>query len=120
MVEQIGIDKAKGGNSQDEKKVVAGGIAITIVVILIIGWAVLFVRKIQSGSQNVQLGGGAQDNFNFTSVKEAQQQLQNSYSNVSKDLKDLRDQAQSAGVQIQQLDVVHTGDTDSDQFTTPN
>ena len=117
MAVQSGIEKAGGlpGTQKDEKKVVAGGIAITVVVVLMICWGYFFIKKIQNGSQKVELGGGAQDQFNFTSVKDAQDQLKNSYGNLNQDLQDLRNQNNSAGTQ--QQTVMQVGGDDSSQFS---
>lgn len=49
MVVQKTLDNLKD-KSHDEKKVVASGIAIFVVIILFVGWGFLFLRKIQSGT----------------------------------------------------------------------
>ncbi len=49
MVVQKTIDNLKDRPHED-KKVVASGIAIFVVVILFIGWGFLFLRKIQTGT----------------------------------------------------------------------
>lgn len=49
MVVQKTIDSLKE-KPHDEKKVVASGIAIAVVIILFIGWGFLFLRKIQDGT----------------------------------------------------------------------
>ncbi|OGG60821.1 hypothetical protein A2765_01795 [Candidatus Kaiserbacteria bacterium RIFCSPHIGHO2_01_FULL_56_24] len=78
----------------DEKKAVAGGIAIAVVMILLIGWGFLFLRKIKQGSINTTLENGAvpTDQFNMNLIKDAAQQLSQGYDN-SQDLRDIRDTA---------------------------
>lgn len=49
MVVQKTIDNLKD-RPHDEKKVVAGGIAVLVVIILFVGWGFLFLRKIQTGT----------------------------------------------------------------------
>lgn len=60
---------------KDEKKVVAGGIAIAVVAVLLVGWGILFIKKIQRGEQALEFGGGAQDEFLPGSVRDAQQAI---------------------------------------------
>ena len=85
---------------KDERKVVAGGIAISIVVVLLAAWGIMFFRKIQSGVQQVNLNSGAQEQFNFTSVNDAQQQLQQNLNSAKDELQQLRtDAAQQPAVQ---------------------
>ena len=81
MVLQKAVDNLKD-KSKDEKKAVAGGIAIAVVLILLIGWSFFFFKKIQRGAQLQQLGGGAQDEFNFSTVRDAQAELMKSFSDV--------------------------------------
>ena len=49
MVVQKTLENLKD-KSHDEKKVVASGIAIAVVIILFVGWGFLFLRKIQDGT----------------------------------------------------------------------
>ena len=77
--------------SNDDKKVVAGGIAISIVILLFAGWAILFLKKIQNGGKLQPLGGGAQDEFLGSAVREAQSSLMRDFSDVD-ELRQMRDQ----------------------------
>lgn len=81
MVLQKTVDNLKD-KPKDEKKAIAGGIAISVVLILLIGWSFFFFKKIQRGAQLQQLGGGAQDEFNFSTVRDAQAELIKSFSDV--------------------------------------
>lgn len=81
MVLQKALESAKD-KPKDEKKAIAGGIAIAVVLVLLIGWAFFFFRNIQRGAQSQQLGGGAQDEFNFSTVRDAQQDLMEQFSDI--------------------------------------
>ena len=117
MVVQKAINNLKEGPKED-KVAVASGIAISVVAVLLVAWAIYFFHNIQKGSQEVNLSGGAQDQFNFSSVKDAQQQLQQAYSNTADDLRKLRDDAVSAQMQFQQqTSVQETQGNGSDQFS---
>ncbi len=72
---------------------VASGIAISVVGVLLVGWIILFFHKIQNTDQEFQIGGGAQSEFDFENVKEAQRQLKDAYSNTSDQLRQIRDEA---------------------------
>lgn len=93
MVIQKTINNLKD-KPNDEKKVVAGGIAIAVVVALFFGWAFFFFKKIQRGELAPNLGGGAQSEFDFSSVREAQQQLLEDVSAID-ELRNVRDQSAS-------------------------
>ena len=88
------ISDLKSGPKED-KVAVASGIAITVVVVMLVAWAIIFFKKIQSGAQRVNLGGGAQDQFNLTGVKQAQEALKNAYSNTTSELNDIRNASAS-------------------------
>jgi hypothetical protein len=115
MVVQKTIDNLKD-RPKDERKVVAGGVAIAVIAILLIGWAVLFLRNIQNGTQQVSFDAGAQNEFNPSNVTEAQQQikLQNQNGNTD-DLYRIRDDAAAQQVQgSQQFQTQQTqGGTDA-------
>ena len=116
MVVQKAFNNLKQNGSKDDKVAVASGIAITIVVVLLFCWAIFFFRGIRNGSQNINLSGGVQDQFNFQSVTEAQQQLQQEFGSPQQE----NGQAQSAQdtngqMQAQQMQV--DGNT-NDQFGT--
>ncbi len=120
MVVQKALNNLKEG-SKDDKVAVASGIAISVVVILLAAWAIFFFRNIQKGTQEVNLGGGAQDQFNFSSVKEAQQQLQQQYSDSAEELKQLQNDAASQQMQLEmQTGVQETQGGSADQFGSPN
>lgn len=119
MVVQKTIDNLKQGPKED-KVAVASGIAITVVVVLLVVWAFFFFRSIQKGSQQLNLTGGAQDEFNFSSVKQAQEQLKQQFSNSTEDFQQIRDAAVSQQMQFQQqTGVQETQGSGSDQFGTP-
>lgn len=119
MVVQKTIDNLKD-RPQDERKAVAGGIAIAVVAILFIGWSILFFKKIVSGEQQVNFDSGAQEEFNFTSVRDAQNAIQTGNTGGSSDLRQIRDDA--ASQQIQGTVELQTMPTQggTDQFGNPN
>ena len=121
MVIQKTLNNLKERPTED-KTVIAGSIAVAVVSVLLIAWVIVFFKRIQSGAQQVQLGGGIQDQFDFTSVKEAQQQLQQVYYDTTDELRQVRDAAASQQVQTVPESVApppqDTGATD--QFSVPN
>ena len=60
MVVQKVINNLKDGPKED-KIAVASGIAIAVVVILLVAWAIFFFPNIQEGGQQVNLSNGAAD-----------------------------------------------------------
>jgi uncharacterized membrane protein len=111
MVVQKSIDNLKD-RPKDERNVVAGGIAIMVVVVLLFAWAILFFKRIQSGAQTVNLSGGAQDEFNFSSVREAQQALEQEYSDTTDEYRELRESAAASQVQGTRIDMQQSGSAD--------
>ncbi len=116
MVLQKAVDNLKD-KSKEEKTAVAGGIAIGVVVILLVGWGFLFVKKLQKSTQ-LDLGGGRPAEFDFESVKQAQQQLKQNFQQSSEELRAIRESAVSNQIQTE----VQTGSETSDenQFGAPD
>jgi len=100
---------------KDERKTVAGGIAIMVIVVLMAAWMILFFKKIQSGSQQVNLDFGAQNEFNPSAVQQAQKTIQNSNGQTPDDLYNIRNDAAASQIQDQQQTTrqQQTGGTDA-------
>ena len=95
------VDNLKKEGTKEDKVAVASGIAVSVVVILLVAWAIFFLRGLSRGSQDMQLGG-IQDQFNFKSVQDAQQALENDLSNPSSDLQNVgKESAGEGSVQMQ-------------------
>ena len=106
MVVQQTLDNLKD-KPHDEKKVVASGIAIGVVVILLIGWGFLFLRKIQRGTVPTFQGSAVpQDQIDASFIQQTQQQINQYYQSSQDQLKNIRDS--SAQTQVQ-------GSTDNTQ-----
>ena len=120
MVVQKAINNLKDG-PKDDKVAVASGIAISVVVVLLAAWAIFFFRGIQKNANQLNLSGGAQDEFNFSSVREAQEKLKQEYSNTADEFLQLRNEAASQEMQFQQqTGVQQTQGNEADQFGTQN
>ena|SRR3989344_3355222 len=85
---------------KDEKKVVAGGIAILVIVVLFFVWSILFLKKIQNGNQSFERNTTTQGEDISTSVREAQEDLQNMFTNFG-ELEAAREQGTSQQSQDQ-------------------
>ena len=121
MVVQKAINNLKQG-PKDDKVAVARGISISaVVVVLLAAWAIFFFRGVQKNANQLNLSGGAQDEFNFSSVKEAQEKLKQEYSNTAEECMQLRNDAAAGQVQgQQQTDVQGQQGSGADQFGTQN
>lgn len=84
------------GRPTDEKTAVAGGIAVAVVIILFIGWAILFFKKVQHGVVTPSFDSNIQDQFNFESVRKAQEQLSEGYKAVTDEFRTIREQSGAA------------------------
>jgi len=107
MVVQKTFNNLKEGPKED-KVAVASGIAISVVIVLLGGWAIYFLHSIQRGSQNLNLNSGAQSQFNFQNVTEAQQQLEEQFGSQTQDMQDIQAQSaqgQNGVMQTQQMQV---------------
>ncbi|KKW18551.1 MAG: hypothetical protein UY61_C0080G0009 [Candidatus Adlerbacteria bacterium GW2011_GWC1_50_9] len=88
---------------KDDKKLIAGGIAIIVVIILFFGWAYLFLNKIQNSDQSIELSSVVQDTSLSDVARQAQQELQQGFSGFD-EVKELRAQLeaqQSSGASMQ-------------------
>ncbi len=94
MVQQT-LANLKEGPKED-KVAVAGGIAVSVVVVLLVVWAVFFLRGLRDDSDQLNLSSGAQDQFNPAGVKEAQQQIQENLTTTN-ELLDIRARASGSG-----------------------
>jgi biopolymer transport protein ExbB/TolQ len=112
MVVQKTINNLKQ-RPEEDKKVIAGGIALAVVTVLFIAWALLFLKRIQSGEQKLELGGAIPAEFDFSSLEEAQKQLQQVYYDTTSELREIRDAAASQQVPVQETSQL---ETNSSQF----
>lgn len=119
MVVQKALNNLKEGSKED-KTAVAGGIAVSVVVVLLAGWALYFFHNIQKGTQKVQLGGGAQDQFNFTNVTEAQKQLQQELGQPQQDFQDIQKESSQGGNGQMQSQEMQTQGVGTNPFVAPN
>ena len=117
MVVQKALNNLKEGPKED-KVVVASGIAISVVVVLLAAWAIYFFHGIQRGTQQVNLGGGAQDQFVPAGVTQANQQLQQEFGSTTQELQDIQNQSQGGNGQMQTQQMQIQGGGGSDQFGT--
>jgi preprotein translocase subunit SecF len=116
MVVQKTFNNLKAGPKED-KVAVASGIAISVVIVLLGGWAIYFLHSIQTGSQQLKLGGGAQSQFNFQNVTEAQQQLQQDFGSQTQDLQDVQAQSAQGNSNVMQTQPMQVdGSYGADQF----
>ena len=119
MVVQKAIDNLKD-RPKDERKVVAGGIAILVIAVLLVAWAILFFKRIQSGTQTVNLDSGAQNEFNPAATRQAQQEINNlGPTNSTEDLMQIRNDAAANQLQGQQQLQTPQGEGGTDQFSQP-
>jgi len=82
MVIQKAVDNLKE-RPKDERKAVAGGIAVTVVAVLFIAWSIFFLKNLGKTAIDPKFQSGAQSEFDFNSVREAQERLLQEYSSES-------------------------------------
>lgn len=98
MVVQDKIDSLKE-KPHEEKRAVAGGIAVAVVIVLLVGWAFLFLRNIQKGAEIPTLQGGAlpDDQLNTQFIQATQKQIDQYYESADDRYRDLRNTDDGAG-----------------------
>lgn len=94
MVQQA-LSNLKQGPKED-KVAVAGGIAVSVVVVLLVVWAVFFLRGLRNGGEQLDFSSGAQDQFNASNVREAQRQIQENLTTTN-ELLEIRARASGGG-----------------------
>lgn len=84
------------GRPNDEKKAVAGSVAIFVVTILFIGWGFFFFKKIAGGGEvAIPFGGVRQDVIQGATLQRAGEDFMKSYNDATADMKAIRDQGVS-------------------------
>ena len=89
MVVQKALDDLKE-RPHDEKTTVASSIAIAVVIILLIGWAFIFLRNIRKTPPTLEGGVVPQSQFDYSIFKNSQQEIQNEYQNAANQLRQMR------------------------------
>ena len=78
---------------RDERRATALSVAILIVALLFVGWAILFFKKVKSSSVRIEsIGASVNSKFDLSAVQEAQRQFVDGYSNTGNTIQ----QAQAA------------------------
>ncbi|HEY4519884.1 MAG TPA: hypothetical protein VJH33_02510 [Candidatus Paceibacterota bacterium] len=98
-------------HSKEEKTAVAGGVALLIVVVLFFGWAMLFFKKVQRGTIPTDLSTVAQEQFDLSAVREAQEQLQKNFEAATDEFQTIRKEAEQSGEALYEFDAVSEDDT---------
>lgn len=83
----------------DEKTAVAGGIAVAVVIVLLVGWGFFFLRKVQRESVRTLEGTAVpSDQFNMNLIRDTERQLSEMYEGSASELRALRDNAVESDV----------------------
>jgi hypothetical protein len=115
MVIQKAIMDLKG-KPQEDRKAVAGGIALGVVAVLIVAWAFFFFQNMRSG-QFQDFESTIPDEFNFSSVQEAQKELMEGFSGLD-ELRAVREQLGGNGENAAVQEEYEASETD--QFGQPS
>ena len=76
------VDKLKA-RPRHERRDVAGSAAMLIVAILLVGWAILFFKKIKrTDLQAESAAGSLQGSFDLSQITETQRQIVEGYDNA--------------------------------------
>lgn len=119
MVVQKTLDNLKD-RPHDEKKAVASGIAISVIVILLIGWGFLFIKRVQNTPvPSLENSVVPTDQFNMDLIRGSERA--NEY-DPSDDLRNLRESAVQADTSVgaQYSENADTGGVTPDQFGNTN
>jgi hypothetical protein len=91
MVIQNAINNVKE-KPHEEKKAVATSIAVGVVIVLLVGWGFLFLRKIQRGSTPTLEGSAVpQDQIDSAFIQQTQQQINQFYQSSQDQLREIRE-----------------------------
>jgi hypothetical protein len=80
---------------KEERTAVAGSIAVMVVVLLLVGWGFVFLKKLSSGAPVETPWGPQNDVIDFGNLQEAADSFSQTYFNASEELKRIRDEAAS-------------------------
>ena len=94
----------------DDKKAVASGIAIFVVIVLIVGWGFLFLRKVRTTSlPSLENGTVPTDQFDFNLIRDTERNQ--AIYDPEQDIRDLRESAAENSA-----DVEATGETGAGSY----
>lgn len=89
MVVQKAINNLKE-RPKDERATVAGGVAVGIVIILLLGWGFLFLKKIQREGPSYDFGPTSIKDFGWNELKAVGEGIQGGPYNPQNELRSLR------------------------------
>ena len=114
MAIQKAVDNLKEQPKED-RVAVASGIAVTVIVLLLFVWGFFFLKKLQRG-EPLEFGSSAQDEFNFSSVREAQKEIDTAFKYTQDELRAIRDSSAESATDLREQEF-ELG-VEEDQFVT--
>jgi len=81
------------GKPKEERTAVAGGIAVMVVALLLVGWGFFFLKKITRGAPVETTWGPQNDVIDFVNLKDAADSFSGAYFDATEELQRIRDEA---------------------------